>query len=407
MSNNLLINKDKTKSQARIRFAFSVLILLALSVAVGIFATTAVIDESASNDVTAISTYIPADHAGGPAKKLKDFMSVDVTKLTKDSVAKQPTPADIDSIVAALSQLNVRYVAISVPMDSNADFIANKVHPAPQTVENFTKTWADAIHAHGMLVLWRGTFSGVDGLYGFTKRVSSTNRLPTGNYRTAPTDGQTTWLGKTYSYIVKHPTYFHDGDIWAPMPDETTNISQDSTSFLSYTGGIRSNYAWFYSNLRKASIDAFTAINKPAVYTGWSSNNFSEANSGWLTSTVNATTDVPVVVDYYGTSHTPTELLAAMVALHARYNRQIFIQEWSDPWTAGLTETERQAYDVSMYAIFNRLSDSGVLMGFNYQGGWAGDTESILDKTPTGYVLNSRGQQLKTFISQVQVQLHL
>jgi len=330
--------------------------------------------------------------------ELKDFISVDVMKFTKDRVRNQPGIDEINSIVKALARLHPRYIAISVPMDTSTDYPDPK--PSPLTAEDYTKAWADAIHGAGINVLWRQPFCGIEGLYNFPKLVG-TARFPTGTSDSAPTDGQSTWLGKIYSYITSHPDFFQTGDIWAPLPERTENIFRDETSFLSYDGLIQSNYVEFFMRIKEVSDKAFASINKEGIITGWSANNFSEVNSGWLYSSLFDSAGL-VSADYYGTSHTPQEMYDALVRVYTRTGRQIFLQEWSDYWNLGQNAADREKYLKIMYEVFYLLHLQGILAGFNYWGGWDNDAEGILTKNSDGqYVLNQRGLLLANFFARV------
>ncbi len=371
--------------------AFPVIILLAL--AVGIFSNTVLPQEEIADNTIMMSFLPNTEHAQSPLKFLKDFTGVDVMKLTKDVIINQPSAGEIDNIVQMLSQTHPQYIAISIPLDASADYPGPK--PSPQSAENFTKTWANAIHNHGLKILWRGTWSGIEGLYNFPKKVGP-NRFPAGTALSATTDENTTWLGKTYGYIINHPDYFQTGDIWAPMPERTEGIFQDQTSFLPYKGGIQNNYALFFNNLKKVSDLAFSKINKN-VNTGLTANNFSEVASGWIPFSVFNTAGL-TAVDYYGSTHTPEEMEKAIRSIYTKTHNQIFLEEWSDYWNENFTLSQRQNYLASMYAVFQKLANEKILMGFNYWGGWPGGTGvGILDKTSSGYKLNAQGLELAKF----------
>jgi hypothetical protein len=374
--------------------AFPAIVFLAL--AAGIFSTSLVAQENAADETLFLELGPIHAHAHG-LYKLQNFTSVDAMKLTKDVVRSQPSQADINSIVEALAQTQAKYIAISVPLDPSSDYPAPK--PAPLSAESFTAEWANAIHEHGLKVLWRGTWSGLEGLYDFPKRVGA-NRFPAGNAATAATDNNATWLGKTYAYIVSHPDFFRDGDIWAPLPERTEGIFQDGDSFLPYDGGIQANYAFFFNDLKTVSNDAFAEIGKKVI-TGWTANNFSEVDSGWIFRSVFNNAGL-TVVDYYGDgAHSPEQMDAALRSIYAKTGHQVFLMEWSDYWDGSLPLGDRQAYLDSMYSEFLKLANDGVLMGFNYWGGWSGAAESILVKIPGGgYRLNTEGQQLAAFFAQ-------
>ncbi len=332
--------------------------------------------------------------AGSSTPPFTALKSIDVMKYTKDVIANQPSAATINNLVATLRSASINYVAVSLPMDPSSDY-PQVSQPAPQDAYSFSQTWADAIHNAGLHVMWRGTWAGIEGLYGFPKLVG-TKRFPTGTASSAATDSNNTWLGKTYQYIVNHPTFFANGDIWAPLPERTEGIFQDSTSFLPYSGaGIQTNYPTFFRDLKTISDQAFSTIGKN-LFTGYTANNYSEAKSGWLAQSLIDTNGI-IGIDYYGNNHTPEEMDTDLRAMAALYHHPIFLQEWGDYWNHLTDEATRSAYLQKMYTTMQKLVADGVLVGFNYWGGWVNNAEGILTKDDSGFHLNYRGQLLSDF----------
>jgi hypothetical protein len=349
-----------------------------------------------ANDALIFSVSYKRLQAAGQTSSLRDLRSVDVMKLTKDVMRGQQSDTEIESIVSAIADnLHPTHIAISIPMDASADYPNPK--PAPRTAAAFTQKWADAIHSRHINIIWRGTWSGIEGIYEFTKRDGA-DRLPAGTAASAPTDGNTTWLGKTYQYIISNPTFFANGDIWAPLPERTEGIFQDETSFLPHTApGIQINYANFFNNLKTVTESAFASINK-SVRTGWTAHNFTEVQSGWLPDSVFTTAGV-VSIDHYGSTHTVAEMESDLRAIHAQKHKQIFLQEWGDYWNQNLAAPQRTVYLLEMYGMLQRLSDEGILAGFNYWGGWTGNLEGILTKQGNNYSINERGALLASLFS--------
>lgn len=348
-----------------------------------------------ANDTLTVAFSLRKTNALSTQYRLGDLKSVDVMKFTKDTIANQPNDTTIQNIVKALtSGLRPTHIAISTPLDATADYPPEST-PSPRTAENFTQAWADTIHTNGTNVLWRGTWSGIEGIYNFPARVGK-NRFPTGSVASAPTDGNATWLGKTYAYIVNHPSYFADGDIWAALPERTSDIFQDATSFLPYDGaGIQANYANFFIDLQKVSAAAFATIGKQ-VQTGWTTQNFSEVKSGWLPSSLYDAAGI-IVIDHYGITHAVTEMENDLRTISKREGKQVFLQEWGDYWNSSLDATSRKIYIQNMYAMFQKLSNEGILAGFNYWGGWENAGEGILTTTNGVYSINDRGILLSQF----------
>lgn len=333
-----------------------------------------------------IAVAAPAAHAA-TAPSLSSLKSVDVMKYTKDVMTAQPSDAQILSVVQSIKSSGANAVAVSIPMDPTSDYPASS-KPAPRTAEAFTQAWADAIHSAGMHIIWRGTFNGIEGLYGFPAM--------TGTSRVDPS----VWTSKIHDYIVQHPSYFADGDVWAPLPERTQGIFSDSTSFLpAGTNGVQAEFAQFFDNVKSSSDSAFAQIGKN-VTTGMTANNASEAMSGWLPKSISDSAGY-VAVDYYGTTHTPQEMDHDLRAMAASAGKPVFLEEWGDYWNAGMDPTARAAYLASMYAEMQTLEKDGVLAGVNYWGGWDNNAEGVLSKSADGssFSLNSRGDALKSFFS--------
>ncbi len=374
--------------------AMSVVGLLASLVLIASFVLTTEIKMEQDTLIFAFS--YNKTRAAAPTYHLRDFKSVDVMKMTKDVMRNQQSDSEIQSIVLGIkTNLNPNFIAISIPLDSSEAYPNQK--PTPRTAQAFTQKWADTIHNAGMKIIWRGTWSGIEGIYEFPK-LAGTKRFPAGTASSAATDGTATWLGKTYKYIIDNPTFFSDGDIWAVMPERTEGIFQDSTSFLSYSSpGIQSNYANFFNNLKTISSSAFGKINKNVI-TGWTANNFTEVKSTWLYNSVFDTAGI-VSIDHYGLDHTVAEMENDLRGIYAAKKKQIFLQEWGDYWNQNLNSTDRNKYLSEMYTMFQKLGDEGILMGFNYWGGWTGSLEGILTKTNSVYSINDRGTILGQFFT--------
>ena len=315
-------------------------------------------------------------------------------KYTKDVMTHQPSDEWINRLVATLKTLNVDYIALAIPMDPSSDYPAGG-KPFPRDARALTRKWADAVHSQRLHVLWRGTWSGIEGISGFPRLVGA-NRFPPGTGDSAPADGESTWLGKTYQYIIRNPDFFEPGDIWAPLPERTEGIFQDKTSFLPFSGAsIQTSYVVFFADLKRASEMAFARIGK-AVFTGLTTNNYTEVESGWLPQSFFEVQGF-TVIDYYGDNHTPEEMDRDIRKIYASRKKPVFIQEWSDYWNSKLPQTERTAYLNRIYETLRKLADDGVLVGFNYWGGWDHTTESVIAEDRDGIHLNDRGLLLQRF----------
>lgn len=398
------------------------------------------------------------------------YRVIDTMKWNKDTINNQPPTAQIQAIVNALQQnANLTHIAIAIPLDIDSDYSAVGTVPSPASIIQFYQAWCDAIHNAGLGVLFRGDFnalekSGNTANWNFIMEVG-VNRLPAGTAASAATDGRTTRLGKIYQLIKNNPTWFKDGDIWAPMPERTENnsstvnvssitrsgsiatvtcssnhnigngqpaviaganqadyngsfiITKVSDTVFTYTvanspvtpatgtitagfgdsvfsdgyaflpatgGGVTDNYQQLFNDLITVSNNAFSLIGKN-IKTGFSANNYSEINSGWIPGAL-FTGAGRIAVDYYGTNHTPGEMYNDLVnAYKNKGNLIIDHEEWSDYWNGALDQTTRTDYLVNFYNMLSQLLLDGVYDMLNYWGGWVGGTgEGILTDLSSG-----------------------
>lgn len=343
---------------------------------------------------TVLSNIFPKAHAATGLQ----IRGVDVMKFTKDVMRNQPSDNEINNIISSItSTIKPTHISISIPLDNSNDYAADQ-RPAPRDAYAFAKAWTDSIHNKNTKVIFRGTFNGIEGIYNFPRQVGS-NRFPAGTAASAPTDGNRTWLGKIYSYILSNPDQFRDGDIWAPLPERTENIFNDNTSFLPHDGaGIQANYEDFFVDLKKVSDAAFAKIGKKVI-TGMTANNYTEVATTWLYPGLFNATGI-IAIDHYGSNHTPEEMESDIRKIHSMHNKPVFLQEWGDYWNEGMNETDRMRYLDRMYAVWQKLTNEGILIGFNYWGGWPGDHEGILSDTGNEtYSINNRGTRLASFFS--------
>lgn len=295
---------------------------------------------------------------------LPTYRSVDIMKLTKDTVTNQPSEASLQQLIEELSQINLTHIAISVPLDEHIS------GESPDSTWVFTKKVADLIHAAGLKVLFRGTFAALEGIYGVQKAVGP-NRQP-----------QSYWLGLISDYITNNPDLFQDGDIWAPLPEQTGHgIFQDSTSFLE--GPLPDNYATFFIDVKNTSDTAFNTIGKNVV-TGQTANNYTEVASGWIFQSLFDAIGV-LSIDHYESDMTTLE--QNIRDINTNKGQPVFHQEWADINDNG---------NIAEYLqLMDQLAGEGIVVGVNYWGGWAGTNESVVDFVNNQYILNEDGLALK------------
>jgi hypothetical protein len=213
-------------------------------------------------------------------------------------------------------------------------------------------------------------------------------------------DAPATWASKVWNFIVDNASIWANGDIFAPYPERTEGIFQDATSFLP-GDDIQNRYVAFYEMVKEVAEAAFASIGK-TVICGLTSNNYSEVNSGWIPTQFFIDAGI-TAVDHYGITHTKEEMAADLTGIHNSRGFDVFLQEWGDYWNQGMGETERLAYLIDFYTMLAGLAVSGILIGFNYWGGWEGSAEGILEETGGLWSLGSRGLLLKRFLDPLAV----
>lgn len=346
---------------------------------------------------------IPSPTGQGVVRGIKYF-SVDVMKETKDTVNGQPPDSDIMNLVTAIyGGLKPTHMAVSMPLDPQADFITNGNFPSPRTVDANFKIWFDTIHASGAKVMYRGTFSNMENIYNFPFLPDGNpGFIPQGTAASAPTDGNTTWLGKMYQRILQIGTNFKPGDIWAPFPEQTSYVFS-SQSFLSGTPSLNDNFAQFFADVVTVSQAAFAKIGIDGIVFGLTSNNYSEVRSGWLESSVFSNAGV-IALDYYGNynndGYAPYQYYVDIQAVSVDKGFPVFWEEWGDLQTESSDYATRLTYFDAVCAQIAQMVTDGFLIGFNYWGGWADQNTSILDQNADGtYQLNGQGLILAKYFN--------
>ena len=321
--------------------------------------------------------------------------SLDVMQNTKDTVTNQINKTEVINYLSCIvTNFKPTHVAVSYPFDSNSDFVSYGSTPRPQTIEQCFKFWCDTIHGLGSNVLFRGTWCAMENIWSCAFDKGAT---PLGTVASAPTDGQSTWLGKCYSWIVNHPGYFKDGDIYAPCPEQTTYVFNGDT-FLG-SSDIQNLYAQFFNNLIIVATQAFATIGKK-VTVGYTSNNYSEIRSGWMPGSIFTNSGI-CAVDYYGNYNNDSDYTVAayerdLRLIHTSSGKPLFWQEWGDIVTFGESDQARYVYFAAMMDMIKRLVAEGIIMGFNYWGMWQDtDNTGIMIRNSDGtYTLDGRGQLL-------------
>lgn len=170
--------------------------------------------------------------------------SIDVMQLTKDSMLDQIDAADITLIINNIAKFSPTHIAISIPMNSEEDYVAGG--SALNPVVGYLETWVEAIRDANLSVYWRPTFiefekgdsSGLQGLYNTTRLTPTSEETRAIGVAADVLDESDTdsYLARMYQFIQDHEDLFALGDVWAPFPQpDNQGVGSATTDmFTSY-----------------------------------------------------------------------------------------------------------------------------------------------------------------------------
>lgn len=318
------------------------------------------------------------------------IVSLDLMKLTKDTVNGQPSDTLFQNTINLVKNNfpGITHLAISVPLNSDADFVNHGDKPSPRTPEAFTDFLLDTIHAAGYNVIIRATDCYGEGIYGFPFQ---------------PNTGQH-WITEATNHLTTHKAHLKSGDIAAYFPEFEgqnngfgANVTDSWDNF--YKGLITAINQWSTTN--GVTITSYTTINESEASSGWYSQDIVQAQKGF-------------VVDYYPDANISNEeqwianIKSMIDVLHNKYGANsfpVFIQETADTRNPNTGAT--QASDPQMLAdcftqVIYPYLQSGGLNGINFWNLFDTPQEGIITIDGNSVSLNPKGQALaKAFQSLV------
>lgn len=313
-------------------------------------------------------------------------------------------------------------------MDTDAQMQANYLAYAANynlnTLETETQEWFDVLHAAGLKVISRGSWSGVKGNNNFAfVKYGTGGFIPLGTVAGAASEGETTYCGKLYRWMDVNvgASRWEDGDIIAPISECTEYLSNANYTFFDTSGGTQQGLYTFFQTLKDV-VDAYAlAIGKDLKF--YTIINYSEYASGYLDATLPNDTGF-IAIDYYG--H------AGGYSSGQRANPSAYVEDWTtvktqvggtgklfqtemggifgDSWpTIGNTPAtqsprvnsleESAKYQINFYTAYrDSLVDPGLMVGISNWGFWSGQNSSILGYSNGTYYLNYFGQIFMNFI---------
>lgn len=311
-------------------------------------------------------------------------------KETKDTVNSQPSDTLIQNTINLVKNNfpGVTHIAISVPLNSNADFVAHGNHPSPRTPEAFTDFLLDTIHAVGYNVIIRATDCYGEGIYNFPFQPNTAQH----------------WITQAANHLTAHKAHLKDGDIAAYFPEFEgqnngfgANVTDSWSDF--YKGLITAVNGWSLTNGIKLS--SFTTINESEAASGWYGQDIVQAQKGF-------------VVDYYPDANITdsatwiTNLKSTIDTLYSKYGAKsfpVFLQETADtrnPQNGSTQQANPQMLADAFTQVIYPYLKSGELFGINFWNLFDTPQEGIIKIDGTSVSLNPKGQALaKAFQSVV------
>ena len=157
-----------------------------------------------------------------------------MTPVTRDTVCNQMSQVNMTRLVSYVAQFHANYASDDVPLGDASDFNC-KFGSGNSLLQpyDYMKKWALTMRAAGLHVLFRGNWN--------TWKVSNgvgSYAQPSLTYLTSPSvpyEGSgglaavlrgadtTSYIGKTYQWILRHADLFQDGDIFEPFGEPQNN----------------------------------------------------------------------------------------------------------------------------------------------------------------------------------------
>lgn len=204
------------------------------------------------------------------------FRCIDIMGWTKDTLDDPVSQSEIDELVLKIrNNFNVTHIGISVPMNTNAEALADRGYAFGIEPATYAGMFASAIHNLGMGVIWRMTdcWFEAGGLYSMTYKGSELNSY---------------WMSRASDYVSNNISMFGNGDIVAPYPEADAHQALDE-------GG---SYNDFFVQLKEA-IDLVAHNNSKYFFGGFSSQNYTGVVQGGRSGDMFNIPDV-ASVDHYG-----------------------------------------------------------------------------------------------------------
>jgi len=109
-------------------------------------------------DSVAVSEFNNDWLIGGRGMAGMPFRGIDIMGMTKDTLDTNISATQSDNAIESIvSNFNITHIGVSVPMNTDAEAVADRGYAFDSEPATYTAQFCDKIHTEGKGVLWRGT----------------------------------------------------------------------------------------------------------------------------------------------------------------------------------------------------------------------------------------------------------
>jgi hypothetical protein len=310
--------------------------------------------------------------------------SIDTMHLSRDFMCHQVSAQEINAVIVAEVAAHVDTTTVDMPYDPPSTY--GKCLPKDPAA--YERTWLATIRAYGLHVWFRQQWLNWEGNEGAPKLTPTTTpAIVLGSNPSAVLNGSdtTSYLGRTYAWIRRHPDFFHSGDIFTPE-SEPANAGIQPYCHAPCMFASRAVAEQWYRDSMTVDRAAFHSLGVDVKVGYWGL-----ACSQDLVSQATAQAMGVYVTDCY--QRTPSTLVSRLTALHDRYGIPVVLGEWGDIWDSG------GAVSQEIDNTFATLRTLPFLAGVNYWQGYGelASGDGLIDHTTL--TLNPAGKRIAFWFS--------
>lgn len=304
--------------------------------------------------------------------------SIDNMHLTRDFPCWPESASFIASIAASERAMGADTSVIATPYDAAANY-----HQCiPPNVEAFEGSWVYALRVQGLHIWFRQTWFNWEGSYGAPKLTANTTpSIPLGDaYGVLTGTDTTSYMAKTYHFILTHPYLYADGDSFTPEAEPQNGGIR--LSWGHYDPAMVQFYDWPRINqwMRDSmTVDtiAFRRIGKRVSVGNWG---LPCSNYQWG----GVNNIEPATINQMGTYvtdcyfHDVATVVSSLQWMHDTYRVNVVLGEWGDIWDNNIQPDTAEEIGALLAAVRAQPYVTGV----NYWqviGGGGG--ESLVDSS--------------------------